>query len=55
MKYLAILDFSTGTIIIEPDPNPKDLALFDYDEYIRTTYGKIEYYYMIGTNINIDI
>jgi hypothetical protein len=53
MRYLTILDYTTGTTIIEDDPAYDTNDEFDYDDYIYKKYGKIEYYYMIGSRIDI--
>lgn len=54
MNYLAILDYSTGTIHIEPDP-AKDVEDFDYDKYITNTFGKMDYHYMVGNSISLNV
>lgn len=53
MKYLTILDYTTGTTIIEDDPASDTNDNFDYDDYIYKKYGKIDCYHMIGSNIDI--
>jgi len=59
MNYLAILDYSTGTIHIEPDPAKNNKGDseddFDYDEYISNTFGKMDYHYMVGNSISLNV
>ena len=50
MLYLSILDYTNGTVIVIPDPKVED-----YDEFITETYGHIEYYFMLGHHLKIEV
>lgn len=59
MNILTILDYSTGTTVVCRDPAEKvtlpEGEDFDYDQYITEIYGKMEYHYMVGTSLDIDL
>jgi hypothetical protein len=51
--HLVILDYTNGNTIIVKDP---ELANGDdYDEWINEHYGNIDYYYMVGNSLNIEL
>lgn len=52
--YLTILDYTGGTTEIVSDPARGDED-FDYNEWIIETFGKIDYHYIVGASINLNI
>lgn len=50
MTYLTILDYTNGITIIIPDPN-----VDDYNTFIRNKCGKIDFNYLVGTSIQVNI